>query len=107
MAAHTAHAKHSLGHDKMLWEKKVELDGREWDLDLREAVLAKVQTRGLNPCDNRDELLEFIELRRLLQDAEANHVVEAERLVTLVRDVSSVLEDLAMPPIPGPPKICA
>jgi hypothetical protein len=29
MAAHTAHAKHSLGLDKMLGEKKVELDGRE------------------------------------------------------------------------------
>jgi hypothetical protein len=29
MVAHTAHAKHSLGLDKMLGEKKVELDGRE------------------------------------------------------------------------------
>jgi hypothetical protein len=29
MEAHTAHAKHSLGLDKMLGEKKVELDGRE------------------------------------------------------------------------------
>jgi hypothetical protein len=29
MEAHTARAKHSLGLDKMLGEKKVELDGRE------------------------------------------------------------------------------
>jgi hypothetical protein len=42
MAAHTARAKHSLGLDKMLGEKKVELDGRkERDLDLREVVLAE------------------------------------------------------------------
>jgi hypothetical protein len=44
MAAHTARAKHSLGLDKMLGEKKVELDGRERDLDLCEAALAEVQT---------------------------------------------------------------
>jgi hypothetical protein len=42
MAAHTARAKHSLGLDKMLGEKKVELDGRkERDLDLCEVVLAE------------------------------------------------------------------
>jgi hypothetical protein len=29
MAAHTAYAKHSLGLDKMMGEKKVELDGKE------------------------------------------------------------------------------
>jgi hypothetical protein len=29
MEAHTTRAKHSLGLDKMLGEKKVELDGRE------------------------------------------------------------------------------
>jgi hypothetical protein len=42
----------------------------------------------------------FDELRRLLQDVEADRVIEAERLATLVRDVSKVLEDLCMPPIP-------
>jgi hypothetical protein len=42
MAAHTARAKRSLGLDKMLGEKKVELDGRERDLDLHEAALAEV-----------------------------------------------------------------
>jgi hypothetical protein len=47
--------------------------------------------------------MEFIELQRLLQDAEADRIVEAERLVTLVRDVSKVLEDLGMPPILGIP----
>jgi hypothetical protein len=41
MAAHTAHAKHSLGLNKMLGEKKVELDGRKRDLNLREAALAE------------------------------------------------------------------
>jgi hypothetical protein len=47
--------------------------------------------------------MEFIELQRLLQDAEADCIVEAERLVTLVRDMSKVLEDLGMPPILGIP----
>jgi hypothetical protein len=35
--------------------------------------------------------MEFVELWRLLQVAEADHVVEAGRLTTLVRDVSKVL----------------
>jgi hypothetical protein len=39
--AHTARAKHSLSLDKILGEKKVKLDGRERDLDLRESVLAE------------------------------------------------------------------
>jgi hypothetical protein len=47
--------------------------------------------------------MEFIELRRLLQDAEVDRVVEAGWLATLVRDVSKVLEDLGMPPIPEIP----
>jgi hypothetical protein len=66
MVAHTAHAKHSLSLDKMLGEKNVELDGRERDLELCEATLAEAQTGGLHPRDNRDELAEFFELRRLL-----------------------------------------
>jgi hypothetical protein len=36
MAAHTAHAKHSLDLNKMLGEKKDKLDVREHDLDLHE-----------------------------------------------------------------------
>jgi hypothetical protein len=37
--------------------------------------------------------MELVELQRLLQDAEVDCVIEACRLVTLVRDVSKVLED--------------
>jgi hypothetical protein len=44
MVAHTAHAKHSLSLDKMLREKKVKLNGREWDLDLHEAALVEAHT---------------------------------------------------------------
>jgi hypothetical protein len=44
--------------------------------------------------------MEFIELRRLLQDAEVDHIIKAGRLETLVRDVSKVLVVLGMPPIP-------
>jgi hypothetical protein len=62
METHTACAKHSLGLDKMLGEKKVELDGRERDLSLREAVLVEVRSQGLNPQDNHEELMEFVEL---------------------------------------------
>jgi hypothetical protein len=49
MVAHTAHAKHSLSLDKMLGEKKVELNGRERDLELCEAALAEVQTGDSTP----------------------------------------------------------
>jgi hypothetical protein len=44
MVAHASHANHFLGLDKMLWEKKVELDGKERDLNMREAVLVEAQT---------------------------------------------------------------
>jgi hypothetical protein len=77
MATHTAHAKHTLDLDKMLGEKKVELDGRERHVNLREVTLVEAQNRGLNPWDNRNELMEFVELRRLLQDAEADRIIEA------------------------------
>jgi hypothetical protein len=39
MRAHTDRAKHTLGLDKMLGEKKVQLDKKERDLALREAAL--------------------------------------------------------------------
>jgi hypothetical protein len=41
MVAHATRAKHSLSLDKILGEKKAELDRRERDLELREAVLAE------------------------------------------------------------------
>jgi hypothetical protein len=101
MAAHTTCAKHSLGLNMMLGEKKVELNGREWDLNMREAVLTEAQTQGINPWDNHEELIEFIELWRLLHDAKVDCVTEDGRLMMLVRDVFKVLVDLAMPPILG------
>jgi hypothetical protein len=58
------------------------------------AALAEAQAQALNLWDNRDELL---------QDIDADHVVEASRLATLLRDVSKVLGDRGMPPIPGIP----
>jgi hypothetical protein len=45
--------------------------------------------------------MELIEHHGLLRDAEVDRVIEAGRLVTLVRDVSKVLEDLGMSPNPG------
>jgi hypothetical protein len=86
-----------------LGEKRAKLDEWARDLELRMTVLAEVQARGINPRDNRDELMEFIELRRPLQDVEVDHVTEAGWLATLVREVSLVLENLGMPPIPGIP----
>jgi hypothetical protein len=41
MEVHTTRNKITLGLDKMLGEKKVQLDGREWDLDLHEATLVE------------------------------------------------------------------
>jgi hypothetical protein len=72
----------------------------EQDLELDEAALAEAQTWELKPWVNHDELMEVVELQRLLQDIEADRVIEATWLATLVRDVSKVLVDLGLPPIP-------
>jgi hypothetical protein len=53
---------HSLGLNKMLGEKKVKLNGRERDLGSCKAVSVEAQSRGLNPRDNHEELMEFVEL---------------------------------------------
>jgi hypothetical protein len=105
MEAHTARAKHSLGLDKMLGEKKVEFNGRERDLRLCEAVLAEAQSQGLNSWDNCEELMEVIKLQRLLQDTEVDRVIEAGRLAILAGGggVSKVFVDLGMLPIPRIP----
>jgi hypothetical protein len=103
MESHIARAKHSLSLDKMLGEKKVELGRTERDLSLREMALAEVHSWGLNPRDNHEEMMEFVKLRRLLQDTEEDHVDEAGHLAILVRQASQVLVDLGMPPILGIP----
>jgi hypothetical protein len=102
--AHIDHSNHVLDLDRMLGERKGELNRKEWDLELRVAALAEAHARGLNPQDNHNELMELVELRGLLQDAEVECVIEASRLATLVRDVSKVLEDLGMSRIPGIPR---
>jgi hypothetical protein len=102
--AHTDCGKLVLNLDKMLEEKRVDLDEREQDLELCSTALAEAQARGLNPWDIHDELMEFVELRRLLQDIEVDRAIEASRLAALVRDVFQVLEILGMPSIPGKPR---
>jgi hypothetical protein len=72
----------------MLEEKRARLDEWEWDLELQTTVLAEAQARGINPRDNRDELMQFVELRQLLQDVEMDRVTEAGRLTALMRGVS-------------------
>jgi hypothetical protein len=64
---------------------------------------AKGAGPGLNPQYNPNELMEFIELRWLLQDVKADRVVEASWLAALVGNVSQVLDNLGMPPIPKIP----
>jgi hypothetical protein len=81
--AHTAHAKHSLSLDKMLGDKKVLLDGRERNLSLHEVARVEKQTLGLNPRDNREELMEFVKLWRIHQDTEVDRVTEAGWLAIL------------------------
>jgi hypothetical protein len=104
MEAHATHARHSLGLDKMLGEKKVELNGREQDLDLREATLVEARSWGLNHWHNRKELMEFIKLWRCHKEADVKLVTEDGWLVILVKDVSKVLVDLGMSPIHGIPR---
>jgi hypothetical protein len=105
MEAHTARSKDILDLSKILTEKKVELDGREQYLELCTALLAEAQPHRVNPRDNHDELMEFIELQRLLRDVEVDCVIEASRLAALVGDASQVLENLGMPLSRGSPGI--
>jgi hypothetical protein len=56
---------------------------------------------GINPQDNCEEQMEFVELHSLLLDAKVDHITEAARLAILVRDVSTVLTDLGLSPISG------
>jgi hypothetical protein len=103
MEAHTTCGKLVLDLDKILVEKKLELDGKERDLELRTGALAEAQAWGHNPQDNHDKSVEFVELWWLLWDAEVDHAFETSWLAALVEDVSQVLENLGMPPIPGIP----
>jgi hypothetical protein len=48
--------------------------------------------------------MKFIKLKKLLKEAEVGCVSEVRRLTILVRDVSKVLVDLGMPPIPRIPR---
>jgi hypothetical protein len=80
--------------------EKVFVDKKEWDLDLREVALMEAQARGLKPWDNCEELMDHVELRRHLEEVVVAHITEAGQLTILVRDISKVLVDLGMPPIP-------
>jgi hypothetical protein len=75
--AHTDCANKVLDLDKMLGERKEDLNRKERDLELHAAALAEPQAQGLNPWDNHDELMELIELRGFLQDAEVDCIIEA------------------------------
>jgi hypothetical protein len=48
--------------------------------------------------------MEFVKVRRLLQDANVDRITEAGRLAILARDVFKLLVDLGMPPILGIPR---
>jgi hypothetical protein len=63
----------------------------------------EVQTQGLNPRDNQEEVMGLVKLGRLLQDVEVDRIIEAGWLATLVRDMSVVLEDLGLSRIPRIP----
>jgi hypothetical protein len=62
MCTHTSCTKYTLSLDKMLGEKMVMLDGKDRDIAFHEAVLMEAQSRGLNPQDNCEELMEIVEL---------------------------------------------
>jgi hypothetical protein len=60
IAEHTAHGRQVLNFDKMMGERRAMLDEWERDLELRTAALVEAQSRGINPQDNRDEVMEFV-----------------------------------------------
>jgi hypothetical protein len=77
MRAHNDHTKHTLFLNKMLGEKKFQLDKKERDLAWQETVLTEAQAQGLNPRDNWEELMELVELPKHLDEAEVAHITEA------------------------------
>jgi hypothetical protein len=77
METHTTHAQHSLDLHMMLGEKKVQLNGREWDLGLHDAALVEALSQGLNPWDKREGLMELVEFQRHLEEAEVECVTDA------------------------------
>jgi hypothetical protein len=92
MCVHTARAKHTLNLNKMLGENRVLLAEKERDLEMRE-----VQAHGLNTRENRDELLELVELWKHLNEAVVVRIAKARQLVALVEDISNALVDLGNP----------
>jgi hypothetical protein len=101
MWAYTDHAKHTLSLDKILEEKKVQLDEKGQDLALREA---ETHARGLDPWDNQEELMELVGLRKRLEEAEVACTAVVGQLAVLVGDISKALVDLGMPAIPRIPQ---
>jgi hypothetical protein len=75
--AHTNCAKNTLSLEKMLGEKKVQLNKKERDLTLQEAVLTEPQAWVHNPWDNLEELTELVELQKRLDEAEVVHITKA------------------------------
>jgi hypothetical protein len=57
--------------------------------------LVEAQSRDHNPQYNSAELMELIELRRRIEEVEVE---------ILMGDISKVLMDLIIPPIPGIPR---
>jgi hypothetical protein len=84
--------------------KKVQLDGKERDINLCEAVMAEAQSQGLNPQENHEELMDHVELQRCHEEARLEHITEAVQLAILVGDISKVLLDLGIPTIPRIPQ---
>jgi hypothetical protein len=75
------------------------------DLKIQEVTLEKAQARDINLWENRDLLVELVELPRHLAVVERDHFTEAEELAALVAKISMVLVDLRLAPIQGIPQV--
>jgi hypothetical protein len=49
------------------------------------------------PWDNREELIELVELQKCLDEVEVARVAKAGQLAFLMEDISMVLVDLGLP----------
>jgi hypothetical protein len=88
-----------------LEEKKARLDGQEQDLILREEALSEARTRGLDPVERQEELVELVELRQRLEETRLARGAEAARLARIVGDMSGALVNLGMAPVPEIPQL--
>jgi hypothetical protein len=89
----------------MLEERRILLCPQEIDLEVRKAMLAEEQVRGLHPLDGRDLSAELDRLCVHVDRVEVERATEARKLSQFVMEISNTLVDLGMLPVHNIPQL--